>query len=82
MLKRLLLSATLSAVLVAPALAADRVKFDFWHGLTGNLGEVVAEVCKRFNDSQSDYEIVCTSQGSYPNALQNAIAAYLSLIHI
>jgi sn-glycerol 3-phosphate transport system substrate-binding protein len=62
MLKRLLLSATLSTILVAPALAADRVKFDFWHGLTGNLGEVVAEVCKRFNDSQSDFEIVLSTR--------------------
>ena len=76
MLKKILISAALSVVLGSNVYAADRVKFDFWHGLTGNLGEVVAEVCKRFNDSQSDYEIVCTSQGSYPNALQNAIAAY------
>ena len=55
---------------------ADAVKFEMWHGLTGDLGDAVGEVCKRFNESQKDYEIVCTSQGSYDNALQNAIAAY------
>lgn len=58
------------------AQAAERVKFEMWHGLTGDLGGVVDQVCKRFNESQSDYEIICTSQGSYDNALQNAIAAY------
>lgn len=55
---------------------ADPVKFEMWHGLTGDLGDAVGEVCKRFNESQKDFEIVCTSQGSYDNALQNAIAAY------
>ena len=68
---------TLAALLMtATAQAAERVKFEMWHGLTGDLGGVVDQVCKRFNDSQSDYEIICTSQGSYDNALQNAIAAY------
>lgn len=58
------------------AQAADRVKFELWHGLSGDLGEAVGEVCKRFNDSQTSYEITCTSQGSYDAALQNTIAAY------
>ena len=77
-MKSKLLSAV-AALLVAAtssAFAAERVKFEMWHGLTGDLGGVVDQVCKRFNDSQADYEIICTSQGSYDNALQNAIAAY------
>ena len=68
---------SVAALLISvTAHAAERVKFEMWHGLTGDLGGVVDQVCKRFNDSQSDYEIICTSQGSYDNALQNAIAAY------
>jgi sn-glycerol 3-phosphate transport system substrate-binding protein len=77
-MKSKLLSAV-AALLVAAtssAFAAERVKFEMWHGLTGDLGGVVDQVCNRFNDSQADYEIICTSQGSYDNALQNAIAAY------
>ena len=58
------------------AQAQERTKFEFWHGLSGDLGEAVGEVCKRFNDSQKDFEITCTSQGSYDAALQNAIASY------
>ena len=73
------LFATFAALFISAtssAHSAERVKFEMWHGLTGDLGGAVEEVCKRFNDSQADYEITCTSQGSYDNALQNAIAAY------
>lgn len=73
------LMATAAALMLAAsgtAQAAERTKFDFWHGLTGDLGGVVDQVCKRFNDSQADYEVVCTSQGSYDAVLQNAIAAF------
>lgn len=76
MIRKLLVSAFALALSTAVAPAAERVKFDFWHGLTGDLGGVVDEVCKRFNDSQADYEVICTSQGSYDQTLQNAIAAF------
>ena len=33
-------------------------------------------MCKTFNASQSDYEIVCVSQDNYDNNLQNTIAAF------
>ena len=75
MLRTVLIPA-LALGLTASAGAAERTKFELWTGLTGDLGGVVDQVCKRFNDSQADYEIVCTSQGSYDQALQNAIAAF------
>lgn len=68
--------AAAALLLVSPAAKAERTKLDFWFGLTGDLGERVKDVCKRFNDSQPDYEVVCTSQGGYPEAVQNTIAAY------
>lgn len=68
----LLATATFGA---APAFA-EKVKFDFWYGLSGDLGERIQDMCKKFNDSQSDFEIVCTSQNDYPTNLQNTIAAY------
>jgi sn-glycerol 3-phosphate transport system substrate-binding protein len=58
------------------AFAADPVKFDFWFGNSGDIAKVVQKVCDNFNASQTDYQIVCTSQGSYDAALQNTIAAY------
>ncbi len=77
-MKRLLLLATaVSALaLVSGAQAADRIKFDFWYGLTGDLGDVMAKHCQLFNQSQDKYEAVCTGQGGYDKAEQNTIAAY------
>src|SRR5262245_61078355 len=75
-MKRILLGAAALAVLATPALAGGKTKFDFWYGMSGDLSQRVQDVCKRFNESQQDYEIVCTSQGNYAAAVQNTIAAY------
>jgi sn-glycerol 3-phosphate transport system substrate-binding protein len=61
--------------------AQNRVKFDYWYGLTGQLGEVMELHCKRFNESQTKYEAVCTGQGGYDKAEQNTIAAFRSRQH-
>ena len=37
----------------------------------GRHRRVVQKVCDNFNKSQTDYEIVCTSQGTYDATLQN-----------
>jgi sn-glycerol 3-phosphate transport system substrate-binding protein len=63
------------AGLAAPAFA-DPVKIDFWYGNSGDISKRVQEVCEHFNQSQKDYEVDCTSQGSYYAAVQNTIAAY------
>jgi sn-glycerol 3-phosphate transport system substrate-binding protein len=62
--------------LASTAGAADKTQFEFWYGLSGDLGERVQDVCKKFNESQADFEIVCTSQNDYATTLQNTIAAY------
>jgi len=62
----------------AAAEAEAKTRVDLWYGLTGFLGEQVQKVCTNFNASQQDYDLVCTSQGNYEQALQNAIAAYRS----
>ncbi len=56
--------------------AADKIKFDFWYGNTGKIGEVVQKHCDLFNASQDKYQAVCTGQGGYDKAEQNTIAAY------
>ena len=63
------------AGLAAPAVA-DPVKIDFWYGNSGDISKGVQEVCQHFNQSQKDYEVDCTSQGTYYAAVQNTIAAY------
>ena len=77
MTSKWLLGAALAATtvtLVSPAAAAT--KFEFWYGLSGDLSERIQDMCKDFNASQADYEIVCVSQETYENNLQNTIAAF------
>ena len=75
-MKRLFLLATVATAIASGAAAADRTKFEFWYGLTGDLGDVVQKHCQLFNESQDKYEAVCVGQGGYDKAEQNTIAAY------
>lgn len=81
-MKRLTLIASAAALALASgAQAQERIKFDYWYGLTGDLGEVMAKHCELFNASQEKYEAVCTGQGGYDKAEQNTIAAYRAKQH-
>ncbi|MGO4839752.1 glycerol 3-phosphate ABC transporter, partial [Rhizobiaceae sp. 2RAB30] len=80
-MKRLILLATAATAIATGAGAAERTKFEFWYGLTGDLGEVIAKQCQLFNESQDKYEAVCTGQGGYDKAEQNTIAAYRAKQH-
>lgn len=70
--------ATAAAILLttAGAASAEKITFDYWYGLTGDLGEVVAQTCSRFNAAQDQYEAVCVGQDGYEKAVQNTIAAF------
>ena len=85
LVKRMIGAAAAAAIAVGfsafEASAQQRQRFDYWYGLTGQLGEVMAEHCKRFNESQTQYEAVCTGQGGYDRAEQNTIAAYRARQH-
>ena len=80
-------SASVYAVSVAAVLAAsgafaqDKVQFEYWYGLSGQLGDVVQQTCDRFNASQDQYEITCIGQDGYANAVQNTIAAFRAKQH-
>jgi sn-glycerol 3-phosphate transport system substrate-binding protein len=63
-------------LMASSAMGQDRIKFQYWYGLTGKLGEVMQAHCDAFNKAQSKYEAVCAGQGGYDKAEQNAIAAY------
>lgn len=71
-----LLAGVVALVVSASAAQAERQRFDFWFGNSGDIAKRVQDVCGRFNAAQQDYEVVCTSQGSYAASLQNTIAAF------
>jgi sn-glycerol 3-phosphate transport system substrate-binding protein len=58
------------------ARAQARTEVQFWHGLSGALGEIVAEQVKRFNDSQGGVTVVPSFKGSYTDTMTGAIAAW------
>lgn len=81
-MKRSTLIVAAAAVLTASgAQAQERIKFDYWYGLTGQLGEVMQKHCDEFNAAQDKYEAVCSGQGGYDKAEQNTIAAYRAKQH-
>lgn len=74
-------TAVAAALSASAAFAQDKVKFEYWYGLSGQLGDVVQQTCDRFNASQDQYEIVCIGQDGYANAVQNSIAAFRAKQH-
>ena len=70
-------AALAAALSSSAAFAQDKVQFEYWYGLSGQLGDVVQQTCDRFNASQDQYEITCIGQDGYANAVQNSIASTL-----
>ncbi len=66
----------LGLALIGSAAAAEPVKFEYWYGLSGDLGERVADTCTRFNAAQTEYEAVCVGYDGYELVVQSAIAAF------
>ena len=52
----------------APAAAAP-VAINFWHAMSGHNGEVIEELVKRFNESQSEVVVTATFPGSYDDEI-------------
>src|SRR2546422_11421179 len=68
--------ALLAMVALAPAPASAKTEIQFWHAMTGQLGDATNELVKQFNESQSEYEVKPLRKGTYPETLTAAIAAY------
>jgi sn-glycerol 3-phosphate transport system substrate-binding protein len=73
--KPLALAALAAAALTAPP-ASAQTEIQWWHSMTGALGERVTEFASGFNASQKDYKVVPVYKGSYPESMTAAIAAY------
>jgi sn-glycerol 3-phosphate transport system substrate-binding protein len=53
-----------------------QTEIQFWHSMGGALGDKVSELAGKFNASQTDYKVVATYKGGYPESMTAAIAAY------
>ncbi|HPU52072.1 MAG TPA: extracellular solute-binding protein, partial [Burkholderiaceae bacterium] len=56
--------------------AAAATEIQWWHAMTGTLGDRLNTLADRFNKSQPDYKIVPVFKGSYPETLAASIAAF------
>ena len=72
--RTLALVAALGSTLGGPALAQTEIQW--WHAMSGPLGEWVNDLARQFNDSQKDYKVVPTFKGSYDESMTAAIAAF------
>ena len=77
-MKKLTLGLSALALGFAAAQASAVTEIQFWHAMTGANNDRIANLAKRFNESQSDYKVNAVYKGQYPDALAAAIAAFRS----
>ena len=66
-----------AACAVAMSFAAQaQTEIQWWHSMTAVNGEVVNDLAKNFNASQSAYKIVPTFKGNYTESFTAAVAAF------
>ncbi|HRD84946.1 MAG TPA: sn-glycerol-3-phosphate ABC transporter substrate-binding protein UgpB [Rubrivivax sp.] len=77
MIRRTLPLAALAATAALTALpAAAQTEIQWWHSMSGQLGEWVGGLAKDFNGKQSQYKVVPVFKGTYPESFAAAIAAF------
>jgi sn-glycerol 3-phosphate transport system substrate-binding protein len=60
--------------LATPAQAVTEIQW--WHAMTGGNNDVIVKLAEEFNASQSDYKVVPSYKGSYPDTMNAGIAAF------
>jgi len=68
-------------VFIIPTAAIAKTEVQWWHAMTGFLGERVNEIATKFNASQTEYVVKAIHKGSYPETLTAGIAAYRAKTH-
>ena len=74
MKKTFALAALAAAAFALPAQAQTEIQW--WHAMSGPLGEWVNDLAKQFNASQSEYKVVPTYKGQYDETLTAGVAAF------
>jgi len=60
----------------ASSLAHATVEVQFWHAMSGALGDRVNDLATRFNAQQKEFKVVPVFKGSYDETLAAGIAAF------
>ncbi len=75
MTRKFLLAALVAATFSTTG-AQAQTEIQWWHSMGGALGDKLTELANKFNASQTEYKVVPSYKGSYPDSLTAAIAAY------
>lgn len=67
--------ATAAGLVLAMPVSAQ-TEIQWWHSMTGALGDRLNNLAERFNESQKDYKVTAVFKGSYPESMTAGIAAY------
>lgn len=70
-----ILGLLLVIVFSVSAFAQAKVEIEFWHRYSGYRDELLAELVKNFNESQSDIVVKASYQGNYETMLPKVLAA-------
>src|ERR1700730_8608830 len=62
------------AFATTPAHAVTEIQW--WHAMTGANNDVIVKVAEEFNASQTDYKVLPSYKGSYPDTMNAGIAAF------
>ncbi|MFH1555820.1 MAG: sn-glycerol-3-phosphate ABC transporter substrate-binding protein UgpB [Pseudomonadota bacterium] len=81
MASRILPSALVAAALAFAGPASAQTEIQWWHAMSGALGEKLEKIASDFNASQGEYKIVPVYKGSYPETMTGAIAAFRAKQH-
>jgi sn-glycerol 3-phosphate transport system substrate-binding protein len=74
-LNRLLIGTALTLSFAAP-MAQAQTTIEWWHAMSGELGEKLEAIAADFNAGQDDFEVVPSYRGSYTETMTGAIAAF------
>ena len=66
----------LAALASSPAQAQAPVEIQWWHSMSGQLGEWIGGLAKGFNDSQKTYKVTPVFKGTYPESFAATVAAF------
>jgi sn-glycerol 3-phosphate transport system substrate-binding protein len=72
----LVLSTSILAGFALSSPAQAQTEIQWWHSMSGQLGEWVNGLAAGFNASQKDYKVTPVFKGTYPESFSAAIAAY------
>ena len=75
---RQLCLALTAALALASGGAQAATEIQWWHSMTGALGDRVNDIANKFNASQQNYKVVPVFKGAYDESMTAAIAAFRS----